>query len=171
MADDITGAVRILHIVAGVTLAGGAFLWTTVIMPTSAKLLPPPVRGAMVAALFPRVSNYLAAASATAILSGAWLLGLIVGFDGVVPVVTSTLYGAVLAVSLVAMLAALAIAVFAIRPMGFRLIALGKAATPGAPPPPEVPALAKRVARLGLVNFAITISVVALMALAVNLRT
>lgn len=196
MAGTYAWLVRFLHILSGVTMVGGVFLWSMVIMPSLQRRLPPHVRGPFLNVVFPRVSRYLTLAGILTIVTGFWTMGVIVDFGNIGTMFSNSPWGHALGAGLAAVVLMMIIALTIIQPSANRLLALGAAAAAQAPPvavatvggqaaaaaptqaavtapaspPPEVAALQKRLAIAGMVNVLLAVASLALMAYAVNLR-
>lgn len=166
--DDWWGwLLRYLHILSGVAMVGGVFLWGSLIMPAVQAHLPPHVGGAFLRVMFPRVSRYLTLLSGAAIVTGLLTLDALVGWRSMVSLFSGTTYGAILLASLVATLAMLLIGLRVIQPAGERLLRLSEG---GAPPADEAARLSKRLAAGGITNFVLGLAVLGLMAAAVHVR-
>lgn len=178
MGDLLSWVIRYVHMFSGVLWVGGAFLWGMVIAPRIMQKGPPMIRRPFLEAALKPISNFLTMGGVLTILSGVVLMGELVGWANVLATFQGTYgppgYGIALGVGFVAALAMISVGVFIIKPTAFRLLAAMQAMpapTPGTPPaapPPEVPALGKK---LGIASMTtITLGTIALgaMAWAVN---
>ena len=175
MADASHLVIRFIHILSGVVWVGGIFLWSMIIAPALAKGVTPQVRGPVMQALIPRISRYFGIAGPLTILTGLWTMGLIVGFDGIVPAFRGGEWGIALGAALVITLVMLVIAFGIVIPAGKRMLQMmpkpGAAPPPAGPPPPEMMALGKRLMMAAMANMLLGTLALLTMVWAVTART
>lgn len=151
MADAFTWFIRFVHIFSGVMWVGGIFLWSMVIAPNVLQRGPPMIRRPFLEAVLGKISRYFTIAGVLTILSGFWVMGLLVGFSNISETFEGGAYGIALGVGVAAALAMMTIGLAVTQPTARKLLALMQsmpAPAPGAPPaapPAELPALGKRL--------------------------
>lgn len=174
MADAFTWAVRFLHVLSGVMWVGGAFLWGMIIAPNVLKRGAPVIRRPFLEQVLAKFTRYMILAGTLTILSGFWVMGLIVGWDGISDAFQIPGYGIALGVGVVAAIAMFALGLFVTMPSGHRLLEVLRsmpAPAPGqppSPPPAEVAALGKKLGIASLVGMILGTVALAGMVWAVN---
>ena len=174
MADAFTWVIRFVHIFSGVMWVGGIFLWGMVIAPAILRRGPPMIRRPFLEAVLGRIMRYFTIAGSLTIVSGFWVMGLIVGFDRIGDTFETGSYGIGLGVGVVAALAMMAIGLGVTAPAGRRLLAAMQAMpapVPGAAPaqpPAQIVALGKRIAIASMSTLLLGVVALGAMAWAVN---
>lgn len=174
MAEVFTWFIRFVHVFAGVMWVGGAFLWGMIIAPNVLQRGPPVIRRPFLEAVLAKMTRYMIIAGSLTILSGFWVMGLIVGWDGVSEAFQMPGYGIALGVGVVAALAMFALGLFVTMPAGHRLLEVLRsmpAPAPGAPPaapPAEVAQLGKKLGIVGLSSMLLGTVAIGAMVWAVN---
>lgn len=168
MNEVVLGIARVLHIVAGVAMGGGALFWGLVMAPGIQRLLPPPLVGTVMGTLSPRAGRYLDRAAYLAILTGLVLLGGIVGYGQMLDILLGGgKYGSLLLGSAVAVVVMVLIGKLVLDRNAAKLTAM----TPETMLPPEqIRSLQRGLAVGGLTNIALALLVLVAMATAVNIR-
>lgn len=152
MADVFMWFIRFLHIFSGVMWIGGAFLWGMIIAPNVLKRGPPPIRRPFLEAVLARFTRYMMIGSVLTILTGFWVMGLIVGFANISETFQTGEYGIALGIGTLAALV-MAVEGFAIiAPTGKRMLQTMQTIpvpAPGAPPTPPSAEVQAQLAALG----------------------
>ena len=146
MADALTWSLRFLHILAGTSWVGGAFLWSMVIAPRLVKNGPPAIRRPVMEALEGAVPRFFIGSGSATIVLGILLLGQIAGWDKFFTVLQSGSYGTALGLGLVLAILMLGVGLTVIIPTSKKFLAIMQAMPPGQPPSPETQA---KLAALG----------------------
>jgi len=172
MADAFSWVIRFLHIVSGVMWVGGAFLWGMVIAPRVMQRGPPQIRLPFMETVLAPVSRYFNVAGAVTIVTGFWTLGLLAGWSGLVGAFQGDYagagYGAALGIGVVLAAAMALEGTLVIQPTARKLVAAMKTVQPGSPPPPEVPALGKKLGMASMLSLLLGMVALGAMAWAVN---
>lgn len=179
MGDAFSWAMRFAHVTFGVMWVGGLSLWTMLIAPNVLQRGPPAIRRPFLEAVLARFTRYMIIASLGTIVTGLWVMGLIVGFANITSTFQAGAYGTALGIGFVASIL-MAIGGFGIvAPAGRELLETMRAMpapAPGAPPAPPAPetqaklaALGKRIGIVSLANLALGFIALGAMAWAVNL--
>lgn len=179
MSSTIVWVLRFLHILAGVSWVGGAFLWSMVIAPRLLARGPQPIRRPVLEALIDAVPRFFAGSGIATIVFGVLLVGAIAGWANFFSTFTDTGgYGDALGVGLVLALVALVVGFAVITPTAKRMLAVLQslpAPAPGAPPAPppasvqqELQALGRRLGIASMMTVVLGTIIVGAMAWAVN---
>lgn len=174
MADTFDWVIRFIHIVSGVMWVGGAFLWGMIIAPNILQRGPPMIRRPFLEAVLAKVTRYFIISGSLTIVTGFWVMGLLNGWDRMGSVFHESSYGIALGVGVLAALIMMVLGLFVIAPAGKKLLALMQtmpAPTPGAPPaapPPELPALGKKIGIASMASMLLGFIALGAMAWAVN---
>lgn len=174
MADVFTWIVRFLHIFSGVMWVGGAFLWGMVVAPNVLQRGPAMIRRPFLEAVLAKLTRYMIVAGSLTILSGFWVMGLIVGWDGISEAFQIPGYGLALGIGAIAAIAMYVEGWLVIKPTGEKLLKIMQAMpapAPGAPPaapPAEIPQLGKKLGIAGLTSMILGAVALGAMVWAVN---
>lgn len=172
MSDAFTFLIRFVHVASAVTWVGGASLWTMLIAPAILRRGPPPVRRPFLEAVLARFTRFMIFSASLTILSGFWVMGLLVGFGDVAATFQGGAYGVALGVGVVAAVLAFAEGIFVIKPTGAKLLATMQTMAASAPPTPEtqaqLEALGKKVGIAGLTSLMLVFVGLGAMVWAVN---
>ncbi len=170
MADTVTWIARFIHVFSGVMWVGGIFLWGMVVMPSVAKRVAAPARGPFMSVVLPRVARYFAIAGFVTIISGLWVMGLILDdFGAIFKQMGTTDWGRMLANGMSVAVLMLGIGIYIMMIVPKYLSAMANV-TPGTPPPEGAAKLQKRIMILAMTNLTLGIIALGIMAWAVNLR-
>lgn len=172
MADTFTWTIRFVHVLSGVMWIGGNFLWSMLIAPAILQRGPPMIRRPFLEATLSKLTRYLTISGSLTIISGFWVMGLLVGFANISDVYAGkgmpAAYGTALGIGTFAALALLTIGLAVIRPTAHKMLDLLQTMKPDAPPPAELPALGKRMAIASMTNILLGTIALGAMAWAVN---
>lgn len=172
MADMFTGLIRFVHILSAVTWIGGSFLWGMVIAPRVLQKGPPPIRRPFLEATLRPFTRVMIVSGALTILSGFWVMGLIVGFPNMSTTFQQAPYGIALGVGAVVAIAMYVEGWFVIKPTGEKLLAAMQTVPPGQPPSDatqkELAALGKKIGIASMLNLVLGTVALGAMVWAVN---
>jgi hypothetical protein len=173
MGDAITGTLRVLHIVSGVTWIGGGLLWNTLVAPSVLKNGPPQIRRPFLEATLHKLTRMMIGSGFATIIFGILLLGQMVGWDSFFAIFQNGgTYGTMLGAGAVLAILTLAEGLIFIKPTGEKLLATMQSVPAGQPPSAETQAklagLGKKIGIAGMVNILLGVLALVCMILAVN---
>lgn len=172
--DTFAFVIRFIHILSAVMWLGGNFLWGMIIVPNVMQRGPPPIRRPFLEAVLAKLQRYMVIAGALTIVSGFWVMGLITGWSDLAEGFQSGAWGISLGIGAVLGILMFLEGWFYIIPTGNKLLAAMQkmpAPAPGAPPaapPPEIPALGKKLGIAGMVSMLLGFLALGAMVYAVN---
>lgn len=145
--------IRFLHILSGVSWVGGAFFWSMVIAPRVLRKGPPQIRRPFMETVLTPVTRYFYVAGAMTIVTGFWVMGLLVGFSNILTVFRVRWYGYALGIGVLMALGMLIEGIWVITPTAKKLLAMMQAmpgpGPNGEPPAPPAPEVQAEMAKLG----------------------
>lgn len=172
MSDTLTWVMRFIHVMSGVMWVGGSFLWSMVVAPSIMRNGPPQIRRPFLEATLAKITRYLILSGALTIVSGFWVMGLLVGFANITDVFAGkgmpAGYGSALGIGVVTAIALLTIGAGVIRPTAHKLLHIMQNMQPNAPPPAELAALGKKMAMASMAGLIMGTIALGAMAWAVN---
>jgi len=179
MGDTVSWLIRFAHILFGVAWVGGSFLWGMIIAPNVLQRGPPMIRRPFLEAVLAKFTRFMIIGSLGTIITGFWVMGLIVGFPNIGSVFSTGTYGYALGVGVVCAVIMALEGFLVIKPAGAELLKTMQsvpAPAPGAPPAPPSPEVQAKLAGLGkkigiasMTNLALGTIALGAMAAAVNL--
>ena len=172
MADVFTWLIRFVHILSGVMWIGGSFLWGMIIAPNVVQRGPPSIRRPFLEAALRPFTRLMIISGALTIVSGFWVMGLIVGFSNISGTFQQAPYGVALGVGALLAILMYVEGWFVIKPTGEKLLATLQTVPPGSPPPEatqkELAALGKRIGIASMANLLMGTIALGAMVWAVN---
>lgn len=171
MGDTLSWAIRFAHIMFGVLWVGGAFLWGMIIAPNVLQRGPAQIRRPFLEAVLAKFTRFMIIGSLGTIITGFWVMGVIVGFPNISSVFSNGAYGYALGVGVVCAVIMTVEGFAIIKPSGEKLLATMQ--TINGPPTPEQQAtlagLGKKIGIASMTSLALGTIALGAMAAAVNL--
>ena len=172
MADTLAWVIRFVHILSGVLWVGGSMLWGMVIAPNVLQRGPPPLRRPFLEAALKPFTRVMILSGALTIVSGFWVMGVLVGFSNISDVFQQAPYGVALGVGALLAILMYAEGLLVIKPTGEKLLATMQTVPPGQPPSEatqkELAALGKKIGTASMLNLLMGTIALGAMAWAVN---
>lgn len=172
MADAFTWVIRFLHILSGVAWVGGALLWGTIIAPNVLQRGPPPIRRPFLEAALAPFTRMMIVSGGLTIVTGFWVMGLLVGFSNISSTFQQAPYGVALGVGALMAILMYVEGWLVIMPTGKRILAAMQTVPPGQPPSEatqkELAALGKKMGIASMTSLLMGTVALGAMAWAVN---